>query len=188
MAVEILTTEPIEVRAGNTWRWRRTLSDFPASVWSLTYTLYNAAGVIRLTASADGDAHLVGITPVESAAHAPGVYDWIAHVSDGTDKYEIARGSMRVLPDLSSATSYDGRSQARKIVDAIDAIIAGSADAGQIHVVKTAGGDLNAELSPEVLQSLRKQYAAIVASEDRAAAIANGERPGTLQMRFAGGR
>ena len=76
---DIPTTEPAAVNAGDTVRWRRALADYPASAgWALTYTLLNAAGKITITASAQGDDHLVSVPAATSAGWAAGDYAWRA--------------------------------------------------------------------------------------------------------------
>jgi hypothetical protein len=193
MSTTIPTTEPASARAGDTWRWQRTLSDYPASTWTLSYTLFNAAGKVSIAATADGDDHLVSVAPATTAAYTAGRYDWVAHVSDGTDRHQVGAGSINVLPDLSAVSSYDGRSHARKMLDAIDALLEGRATTDQLDLIAAANvgsnsGDQSMQMRPEFLMNLRKHYAAMVASEDRASAIANGDNPGVMQMRWAGGR
>ena len=188
MSTSIPTTEPTSARAGDTWRWSRSLADYPAPTWTLAYTLVNAAGKVSITAVADGAAHLVSVAPATTAAYAAGRYDWVAHVTDGTDRYQVDSGSIDVLPDLSSLSSYDGRSHARKMLSAIDALLESRATTADLDLVATAIGDVSATKRPELLMEWRRHYAALVASEDRAAAIANGDSPGVLQMRWAGGR
>jgi hypothetical protein len=188
MSLSIPTTEPLSVRAGDTWRWRRVLPDYPAPIWSLSYALVNAAGKITAAATADGSDHLVSLAPATTAAHAAGAYQWVAHVTDGTDRYQIGAGSITVLPDLSVATSHDGRSHARRMLDAIDALLEGRATNDELHLVESSLGDMTSRYQPDVLMTWRKHYAAMVASEDRAAAIAAGANPGVLQVRWAGGR
>lgn len=188
MSSSIPTTEPASARAGDTWRWSRSLSDYPAPTWSLTYTLFNAAGKVTIAASADDTDHLVDVAPAITAAYTAGRYDWVAHVSDGTDRHQVGAGSINVLPDLSTVSNYDGRTHARKVLDSLNAVIEGRATDEDLDTVATAIGDRSHQKRPEILMNWRKHYAALVASEDRAAAITNGDNPGVLQMRFPGGR
>ena len=37
MAAEPQDFEPEKLTAGVTWKWEKTLSDYPASEWTLTY-------------------------------------------------------------------------------------------------------------------------------------------------------
>jgi len=47
---------------GVTWKWKKTLWDYPASEWTLTYYLRKAgATATSFSAIADGDTHLVTV-------------------------------------------------------------------------------------------------------------------------------
>ena len=50
MAVDIPENEPDTLRAGDTWKWTRTLADYPASAWTLKYRFKSAAGGFELEA------------------------------------------------------------------------------------------------------------------------------------------
>lgn len=182
----IPTSEPTSARAGDTWRWRVYLSDYLAPTWALTYTLFGSAGVETLTATDDGAGHLVYLAPADTDEFAAGRYDWVAHVSDGTDRHQVRAGAMTILPDLSDATSYDGRSHARRMLAAIEAMMEGRATDGDLDVVRTSIGDRATDYDLPSLMKLRQQYAAAVAAEDAQAAAALGGRPGIIQSRFCG--
>ena len=187
MARTIPTSEPPFARAGDTWEWRKTLPDFPAGTNTLTYTLFNAAGVETITASADGTVHVIDEAPATTSAFAAGRYDWIAQVSDGTDKYTVGKGAIDVLPDLSAASTYDGRSHARTVLDAINAMIEGRATDAEIDIVRSVRGGRDTQRDPAHLIKLRQHYAAMVKAEDDAVALANGQQTGRfIQTRFTG--
>ncbi len=171
-------TEPVEVRAGETWRWRIALAQYPAPARTLTYKAINASGAFSLIATADGSAHLIDVPIATTEDIAAGRYDWIAQVTDGTDLLGIRAGSILVLPDLASATSYDGRSQARRILEAIDAMIEDRATDGDIDVVKTAIGPRATEYRLDQLLALRRHYAIQVAAES------HGGGAQFIQMKF----
>ncbi|HJN90715.1 MAG TPA: hypothetical protein QGG93_10315 [Verrucomicrobiota bacterium] len=61
--------EPEKLTAGVTWKWKKTLSDYPASEWTLTYYLRKDG------ATADGDTHLVTVAASTTSGYAAGVYD-----------------------------------------------------------------------------------------------------------------
>lgn len=187
MAYTLPTTEPTQARAGDTWGWTRTLADWPAGDWALTYTLVNAASRIQFTAAADGTAHRVSLAAATTAAYAEGRYDWVAHVSDGVDRHQVGAGALVVLPDLAAAgvTAHDGRSHARRMLEAIESLLEGRALSGDLDLVRAAHGELSAERDLRTLLQLRAQYAAAVTQEDAARRIARGERdPRLLQVRF----
>lgn len=185
MSASIPIIEPTALRAGDTWRWRRELSAYPAPTWELVYTLFSAAAVRTLTAEPDGSAHLISESPEDTAAAVAGRYDWVSHVSDGTDRYQVGAGSIQILPNLSEAASYDGRSHARRMLDAINATLESRAGEGDLDLVRAAFGDRSSEWSLEQLIKLRAQYAAAVAEEEAAERLARGESSGRmLRVRF----
>ena len=179
--------EPRAARAGDTWTWTRSFPAYPAGAWVLTYTLFNATGVETLTAGADGTRHLIDEAPASTALIAAGRYDWVAHVTDGTDRHQVGAGSIQVLPDLSEATTYDGRSHARRMLDAINAMLEDRATSGDLDVVRTAVGGHETTYSIEELIKMRRQYAAGVLAEEQAERISRGEQSGRfIQTRFVG--
>lgn len=181
MPPPIPTVEPLSVRAGDTWLWQRALPEYPAPTWTLTYTLFSSSGLVSFDSTPDGTAHRIRLAPSVTAAYAAGRHDWIAHASDGTDRHQIAAGVIQLLPNLSEAASYDGRSHARKVLDSLDALIEQRASAGDVDLVSAATGDKNLTRSLPDLLKLRDRYAAMVAQEASAAA---GARSGFIQMRF----
>jgi hypothetical protein len=187
MTITPPTIEPLSARAGDTWTWTRSFPAYPATAWVLTYTLFSAAGVATLTASADGTRHVIDEAPASTALITAGRYDWVAHVTDGTDRHQVGAGSIQVLPDLSEATSYDGRSHARRMLDAINAMLEDRATSGDLDVVRTAVGGHETTYSVEELIKLRRQYAAAVNAEEQAERLARGESSGRfIQTRFVG--
>ena len=78
---EIPSKEPEQFRAGDTIKWKRSLSDYKASEsWVLKYAFRGTPGVIDITSSASGDDHLVNEVAATTAAYSPGIYDVIGFV------------------------------------------------------------------------------------------------------------
>jgi len=177
MGYTIPTQEPVLVRCGDSWQWTRALSDYPASTWTLTYTLYNASDAITIVASADGDTHSVDVAPATTTAYTSGRYEWLAKVSDGTDTHTIAAGVLIVAPEITAAT--DTRSHARKMLDALNALLEGRASDGDVAVVSSSINDRSITRDIPSLIKLRDKYAQMVASEDAARNIARGD--GTMR-------
>lgn len=121
---DIPTTEPAAVNAGDTVRWCRTLANYPASAgWALTYTLLNAEGKITITASAQGDDHLVSVPAATSASWPAGDYAWRAQVGRVGEVYTVAEGRMTVRPSFAAFT-LETRSLARRALEAVEAYLA----------------------------------------------------------------
>lgn len=120
---DVPTTEPTEVTAGDTLTWQRALADYPASAgWVLTYALVAAASQITITATADGDDHLVSVAAAASALYTPGDYAWQAYVTKAAERYTVGSGSLTIRPNLAAqGGGYDARSHAQKTLAALEA-------------------------------------------------------------------
>ena len=76
MAAEPQDYEPEKLTAGVTWKWSKSLSDYPASDWSLNYYLRrNGAPETSFGSAADGDTFQVNIAAGVTALFTPDVYD-----------------------------------------------------------------------------------------------------------------
>lgn len=188
MAADIPTTEPLSARAGDTWKWTRTLADYPASDgWTLKYRFKNAAGGFEVVATASGADHAVSVAASTTAAYVAGDYNWIAWVEGGTsEKYTVDSGSITVESDYRGAAAtvaLDDRSHARKVLTAIEAVIERRATLDQMRY-EIEGRSLERTPIADLLM-LRQKYVAAVAAEDAAAKLAGGKAPGgKIQFRF----
>ena len=100
--------EPEKLTSGVTWKWKKTLSDYPASEWTLTYYFRKSgATATSFSASADGDTHLVTVTAATTAGYAAGVYDIIGVVVKSAEKYVVFDGILEVLTNPATASVRD---------------------------------------------------------------------------------
>ena len=124
MAV-IPDNEPESARAGDTWKWTRSLSDYPAPAWTLKYRFKNAAGGFEVVGSASGSDYAITVAAATTAVYAAGTYNWIAWVEGGSsEKYTVDSGVLEVLPEYRSggaAVALDDRSHAKTMLDRIEA-------------------------------------------------------------------
>jgi hypothetical protein len=163
------TTEPTELRAGDTWTWRRDdLADYPASGWALTYYFRNATRFFDVTATADGAGHLATVARATTAAIVAGVYTWVAVASNATERHEVSRGQTTILPDYSATAAIDGRTFARVLLDAVEAELIQRGSSGRLDVVTSALADRSLTRDAGGLTALRTQLKAEVAQEDAA--------------------
>lgn len=180
MSADIPSTPPTEVRAGDTIKWRRELSDYPASdSWQLKFTLVGSAGVYSGDAAADGDDHLVTIPAATSTTYTAGLYTLTEYVTNGSERYTIGTRDLRILADLAGATAAtDTRSHARKMVDAIEAWLESRAPvAGSLEI---AGRKIQHYPIADLLK-LRDRYKL---EAQRESAAASGGRTGRLLVRI----
>lgn len=184
MAITIPTTEPTEVRAGDTIKWTRLLSDYPPSTWTLTYALRGPAGEINIAASDNGDgSHLVNEASGTTAGWEPGRYNWTAKITDGTTVTTVGQGILTVLEDLSSISgAYDGRTFAKKMADALEAVLEGRAARSDARYTLPDGRSLQHMTHTEIREEWIFWHGRVV-QEERAAGIRPG---GRILTRFTG--
>jgi hypothetical protein len=172
---------PARLRAGDSIGWYAEVPAYPSGHgWSLSYRLIGAAGIIDLTATAEGPVGWrASVDATDSAAWAPGDYDWLALVSRDGERYSMGGGGVvTVLPDLAAATTaQDTRTTAaRALADLRAALAIWLATDGHVTEYEIAGrriafadaGELRARIS--LLE-------AEVAREAQAARLADGLEP-----------
>lgn len=186
MAADIPTAEPTAARAGDTWKWTKSLTDYPASTWTLKYYFKSATSGFSVTASASGDDHSVTVAASTTAGYAAGLYRWIASAESGSEKFTVDEGTLEVQKDyraVSASTGVDDRSHARIVVDAIKAVIEGRASKDQEEY--TIAGRSLKRTPITVLLRLRQHYEAELAAEAAREAIADGTGTGRrIQFRI----
>lgn len=191
MAFTIPEIEPQRVYAGDRLQWKRTdLSDFPADEWTLTYYLKSsvAGGSIDIVATADGDDYSVDVSPSTSAGYTAAVYYWSAFVekTDSSDRKLIAQGRLEILANpVDVAAPTDGRSHARRTLEAIQAVIERRATTDQQRYVFQAVGRSVDRIPIADLLKFLAVYEAKVKAEEDAEKIARGESTGkNVLIRF----
>lgn len=176
------TTEPAIIVAGDTAKWLRSLDDYPASAgWLLSYTLVSGANRYTFAAAASGDDHLVTVAATTTTAWVAGTYSWRAQASKSGEVYTVGTGSLAVQANFSAAT--DGRSHARRTLEAVEAVIEGRATS-EVASYVIGGRQLKYTEIPQLL-ALRDRYRAEVAREDAAQRAAAGlPDPRRVYVRF----
>jgi len=156
----VLDREPEAIVAGESVSWLWSDSRFPAPTWVLTYTLVNAAGRVQIVAGADGASHLVEVSAAVTGAYTAGRYDWQAHVSNGTERYQVGAGVIEVVSDYAGSgagSGLDGRSFVKRTLDLLEAVIEGRASKTQMS--QSVGGVAVSHIPLETLVMLRDKFA-----------------------------
>ncbi len=184
MSAPVPTTEPTTFRAGDLLSWTKSLADYPANDgWALTYTLINSTGKITITASASGADFSVSVPAATTAPYVPGIYQWMARVSKALEIMTVASGTIEILPNLATATTFDFRSHARTMLDAIEAAFEGRASSTQLSY--SINGRTVEHLTPEQLIKWRNFYQLEVTKEAQAEQLARtGINPRRIGVRF----
>jgi len=173
-----------EITAGDSLNWKESVAEYPASDgWTLRFSLVNGASNVEFSASAEGDAYAVSLPASTTSAWHPGRYRFQAYVVRGEDRHTIGTGTVDILPDFSSVTTFDGRTHAERVLEAIEAVIEKRASKDQeSYTIK--GRSLSRTPLPELLV-LRDRYRREVLDEKRAEKIRAGKKPGNkILVRF----
>ena len=163
---------------GDTLDFVTTFAGYPAATWTCTYFFIprtagsGAAFSVVCTAGTEAEEHRCAAAATTTGAWTPAEYSWIARMSSGAEVYEVDRGTVTLAANPATATSYDGRSHARKALDAIEAVLEGRATLDQEEY--TIGGRSLKRTPVEQLIRFRQRYKQEVAGEDAAARIAAG--------------
>lgn len=167
-----------EIIAGDTLDFETSVPDYPKSDgWTLTYKLiprtsgtvisFNASGTAD---SADDYRTQVGSTTTDD--WAAGEYSWFAYVGLAGERYTVDQGTLTILPNPADTTAYDGRSHARTVLEAIEAVIEGRASKDQQSY--SINGRSLQRMPIKDLLAFRAQYRAEVEAEDAQARIDSG--------------
>jgi len=150
-----MNPEPLEIIIGDTITWiRRSVqaayendagtleyTDIKASEgWTLKFTAVGRLGVFSITASADtdnADDFKFTAAAAVTAAYVAGDYQWqltaTRTIAEISTRYTIAEGWVTLLDNIAGRSAlYDNRSHAKKVLDAIEAVIEGRASQDQM--------------------------------------------------------
>lgn len=107
--VDILTAEPEKFIAGDTVKWKISLSDYPASAgWVLSYALRGPQS-IDFFATASGADHQVTLAAAATAAYVAGKYKFQSAVTKAGERYVINEGYIAVKENLAAITTPTDR-------------------------------------------------------------------------------
>ena len=186
---------PPSIRAGDTIRWRdpSAVDVFGAPITSASHglTYYLRTNTASEGASVVGTAYDSGweltISATTSAAFDAGQWYWQAIATAGSEKLTLGAGQLEVQPALSYAGTpgaFDGRSQAEKDLDAVQAAIRAIVSGGAVAEY-TIGSRRLKKMEMTDLITLESKLKAEVKREQAAALQAQGlGNPHNLFVRF----
>jgi len=163
---------PSAITAGDTVDWTDSLSDYPATTWTLKYSLWKYGNaVILIIASASGTDHAVAVPAATSKAYAAGEWQWTAYAEKGSgatlERYTVATGRVTIKPDVAAANaSADFRSHAEKMLAGIEATLLGRATRAELSL--TINGKAIQYMKTKELRDERAYFLSEVAKEQRA--------------------
>jgi len=185
---------PSKIRAGATIKWRDDSSVDPfgdaiqsTDGWSLVYYLRTntASEGHTTTGTTYGTGWEFTVSATASANFDAGDWYFTAEFSKGADKYTRS-GQFEVLPSLvytGTPGAFDGRSQAVKDLEDVDAAIRAIATGRSKEY--TIGDRTFKSLDLSELRMWRGDLKAIIGREEKAEKIANGlGNPHSMYVRF----
>jgi hypothetical protein len=155
----IPTCEPDVLRAGDTWKWTRSFSDYPVSEgWVLSYSIRGASVLVDadVVVTPGTNDYAVVVAAAKTAALLPGTYQWAAFVTKAGERYTADEGVLVVERNLSTAAAGDALSHAEKMLSIVEAVLAGRVPA-DVDSYQINGKSVVKIPVPE-LKKLRKQY------------------------------
>ena len=183
---------PDQITAGDSISWtdaaaRDNLGNAITSVdWTLTYILRGTSS-LTVTADANGPGWKTSLTAAQSKALTPGVYYWQASVTNGEQRITLGQGTTKIVADLAYTTNpaaYDGRTEAEKALDAIDAEISARLTGGTAEEYTIGNRSLKKTPMRDLVE-LQSRYKTIVTRERQAQKIAQGlGNPRAMFVRF----
>ena len=183
---------PASIRAGDTARWRETPlrgnggEPITAATHALSYIIRGAQGQ---GATVNGTPIAQEWTFVFVPTLDAGSYYWqaVAVEAETAEQTTVGAGQLEILPNLAYSGTpgeFDGRSQARKDLDACQAAIRAMVSGGAVAEY-TIGNRRLKKMELADLLALESKLKADVVREERAMMIANGMGdPRKVYVRF----
>lgn len=155
---------PVVLNAGDSWSWTAEFDSNPAPAWAVTFYFQNAQHAMSVSCVGSGASHVASKTAAETAALNVGRYFWRAVAVDGLLVSTLEEGWTQIRPNPIGSTA-DMRSQARTLLDAIEATIYGRATDGQLEM--SIGNRLIKRIPLPELMQVRDKLKAEVETEER---------------------
>tara|TARA_Y100000114_G_scaffold148499_1_gene161514 strand:- start:272 stop:859 length:588 start_codon:yes stop_codon:yes gene_type:complete len=184
------TQEPDTLVVGDRWVWRRDdlVSDYPLDEYALEYRFTEDStgntNAFTIAATEAESTYLVEIASAVTASLTAGDYQWAAFIIRSSDNQRVVidQGRTEILPNLQNTTA-DLRSHAKKVLDAIEAVLENRASQDQMSY-SIAGRSLS-RMSIDDLMTFRNRYRAEYLREIKLARIKNKQDTGnTIKVRF----
>lgn len=166
MSVDVPTSEPSTLTAGDTWKWTKSVQDYPASDgWQLSYAFrggmkLDLAWATEVTAHANGRDFTITVPATKTDKLPKGTYHWAAYATKAAERFEVDHGTLTVRPNLAVGTLEDGKTHAEKTLAVLEAKLEGRL-ASDLENYVIAGRSVS-KIPVSELVKLRQQYRAEV--------------------------
>ena len=185
-------SKPTEIRAGDTYTWTVTSSDYPATDgWTLRIVIQNDAVRLKVDAATSGSDYAVTLTSANTDdLTSAGTYQITEAVEKGTgaslERHTLYLGTINVLKDIVTGTAaVDARTDARIMLDTITATI--KANLGKPQESMSIAARAIGYRSWEEMLKARQRLTVEVKGEEQAQAAAAGLATALpIRTRFSG--
>lgn len=181
--------EPSEIIQGDSLTWKRTdlSTEFPNTDYTLSYNFVSRSpsAAFSITAAADGSDYLISVAKAITAAYTASDqrrgqsgYEWAAFMTKSTgERVRVDYGTLNLAVNLATAAAgYDGRSHAKKMLDAITAVLEGRATESDLEY--EINGRRMRRMSHQELIKAQAFYRVQYQNELNAEKIRNGQGTG----------
>ena len=186
---EIPEKEPISFYKGETIVWKRTDigADYAPSSYSMVWEASlesNGSTRFSATVTESGTEYTFTLDDSATASYTAGDYIWFLKVIQDSDSEKLVIDSGKLtVKDNYFATTGDTRSHAKVMVDKLESLLEGKADA-DVSSYAIAGRSLN-KLTVEEMLKWRDYYKAEYQREIQEFRIGNNEGSGSIvKVRF----
>lgn len=171
--------EPTSIRCGDSVTWHTEPAGYtPAAGWSLRYRLLQPAGaLVEVNGVASGAGWDITLPATETAKLIAGTGTLVPIVEKPGLRATLALSSVTILPDLSTLTAFDARSDDERALAQAEAALAEyAATQGVVEEFEVAGRRMKFRAIKEI-EDLIAFYARRVRRVRIAKAILAGEPP-----------
>ena len=178
--------EPETLVVGDRWVWQRPdlVTDYPTDQYALTYEFHTDSGgggshQFTITATETALAYVVEVASTVTDDYTAHQYKWYAFITRTSDSERVAvDDGMTTLVANYADTNADLRTHAKKVLDAVQAVIENRATIDQSSF-SIAGRSLS-RMSIDELFLVRDRYRAEYNEEVKKARIRNKKPSGNL--------
>jgi hypothetical protein len=182
MTATVRTTEPTQITTRESVEWTKSISDYPATEWTLKYLFRGRGPGVTVDATADGDDFAITLTAAMTTSMAAVRYTWqsvLTNIADPTivKYYQTGYTNVKLGFDPDIDEEIDNRSANEITLDVINAAISGQMTASvlEYEITTPAGTRKVKRMMASELISAKKYYATLVANERARERSRNGQ-------------
>lgn len=183
--IPILTGVPSSITAGDTVKWSKSFSDFLASDgWIITYYFANTSESFSVAGTAyQTNDHLFNLAGSDTENLTAGTFNYEAYAAKGSERSRVECGTLELEANFATGNPVDDRTQVKRTLDAINALLENKASADQ-QEVEVLGKKLKKMDIAELLK-WQSKYEGMYRTEQAACNIEKGLGSGQkLSTRF----